>query len=231
MAQYFYPQGQTKVMNEGFASFTHYTIMNRLHELGLTTIGAHMEFLTMHANVLFQPDFDDPRYSGFNPYALGFAIFHDIARAAAEPDDEDRRWLPGVAGCGDPMAAVREAVVNYRDESFLRQYLSPKVMRRFRMFRLFDKAEARAFEVTAIHNERGYAELRESVADDHEWHARHPMLTAVDIDRSSRTLTIEYRPYRSRALLDPKSAFAHLRTLWTRPVILRHASTGQIILS
>jgi len=231
MAQYFHPQGLTKVMNEGFASFIHHTIMNRLHEQGMTSTGAHIEFLALHANVLFQPEFDDPRYSGLNPYALGFAIFQDIARAAAAPDEEDRAWLPAVAGCGDPMGAVREAAANYRDESFIRQYLSPRVMRRFRLFRLHDKAEARAWEVTAIHDERGFAELRESLADDHEWHARHPMLAAVDIDKSSRTLTLEYRPYRNRALHDPKATFAHLRTLWTRPVVLRHAGTGQTILS
>ena len=32
LAQYFYPQRQTKVMNEGCATFVHYTIMNRLYD-------------------------------------------------------------------------------------------------------------------------------------------------------------------------------------------------------
>ncbi len=231
MAQYFYPQGQTKVMNEGCASWTHYTIMNRLHEKGLTTRGAHFEFMDMHAKVLFQPDFDDPRYYGMNPYALGFAIFRDIERAALEPDDEDRVWLPGVAGSGDPVGAIKDAVANFRDESFLRQYLSPKVMRRFRLFRLHDRQNAPAYEVTAIHNERGYAELRDSLADEYEWHAHHPMLAAVEVDRASQVLTVEYRPYRDRTLLDPKAALVHLRALWTRPVVLRNAVTGQVILS
>jgi len=231
MAQYFYPQGQTKVMNEGCASWAHYTIMNRLHEKGLTTAGAHMDFLALHANVLFQPDFDDPRYYGINPYALGYAVFRDIERAALDPDDEDRRWLPGVAGSRDPLGAIKEAVANFRDESFLRQYLSPKVMRRFRLFRLHDRADAPAYEVTAIHNERGYADIRESFADDYEWHAHHPMLTAVAVDRTSRALTVEYRPHRGRGLREPKAAFQHLCTLWTRPVIVRHAVTGQVLLS
>ena len=31
-SQYFYPQRQTKMMNEGCATFVHYAIMNRLHE-------------------------------------------------------------------------------------------------------------------------------------------------------------------------------------------------------
>jgi stage V sporulation protein R len=78
IAQYFYPQSQTKVMNEGCATYCHYKIMNRLHEKGLLTDGAMVEFLTSHTNVVFQPHFDDRRYSGINPYALGFAMMQDI---------------------------------------------------------------------------------------------------------------------------------------------------------
>src|SRR5205823_10145979 len=55
IAQYFYPQSQTKVMNEGCATYTHYTIMNRLHAKGLLTDGAMVEFLQSHTNVVFQP--------------------------------------------------------------------------------------------------------------------------------------------------------------------------------
>ena len=39
LAQYFYPQGQTKVMNEGWATFWHYTLLNRLHEQRQVTDG------------------------------------------------------------------------------------------------------------------------------------------------------------------------------------------------
>src|ERR1700742_3938628 len=74
IAQYFYPQSQTKVMNEGTATYVHYRIMNRLHSQGQLSDGNFLEFLQSHTNVVFQPDFDDPRYSGFNPYALGFAM-------------------------------------------------------------------------------------------------------------------------------------------------------------
>ena len=45
IAQYFYPQSQTKVMNEGCATYVHYRIMNRLHEKGQITDGAFLEFL------------------------------------------------------------------------------------------------------------------------------------------------------------------------------------------
>jgi spore cortex formation protein SpoVR/YcgB (stage V sporulation) len=46
--------------------------MNRLYDLGKISEGSMLEFLSSQANVVFQPDFDDRRYSGLNPYALGF---------------------------------------------------------------------------------------------------------------------------------------------------------------
>ncbi len=56
IAQYFYPQSQTKVMNEGCATYVHYRIMKRLHEKGALTDGAMVEFLRSHTNVVFQPE-------------------------------------------------------------------------------------------------------------------------------------------------------------------------------
>jgi hypothetical protein len=55
VAQYFYPQRQTQVMNEGWATFWHYTILNRLYDEGLVTDGFMMEFLQSHTNVVYQP--------------------------------------------------------------------------------------------------------------------------------------------------------------------------------
>ena len=43
IAQYFYPQQQTKVMNEGCACFVHYHIVNALRDKGLLTDGAMIE--------------------------------------------------------------------------------------------------------------------------------------------------------------------------------------------
>src|SRR5215475_14649406 len=62
----------------------------RLHEKGQLTDGNMVEFLRSHTNVIFQPDFDDPRYSGINPYSLGFAMMSDIERICTEPTAEDQ---------------------------------------------------------------------------------------------------------------------------------------------
>src|ERR1700747_2457923 len=165
IAQYFYPQSQTKVMNEGTATYVHYRIMNRLYEQGRISDGNFLEFLSSHTNVVFQPDFDDPGYSGFNPYALGFAMMRDIERIVTDPDDEDREWFPDIAGTGDVMGVLRNVWANYRDESFIGQFLSPRLMRQFRMFHLHDDPEQRAgISVDAIHNERGYRRVRRELA-------------------------------------------------------------------
>jgi spore cortex formation protein SpoVR/YcgB (stage V sporulation) len=117
IAQYFFPQRQTKVMNEGCATYVHYKIMNRLHEKGQITDGAMLEFLASHTAVVFQPDFDDRRYSGINPYALGFEMMCDIERIATQPTAEDRQYFPELAGCGDGLGALKDAWANYRDPS------------------------------------------------------------------------------------------------------------------
>ena len=112
-------------MNEGTATFVHYRIMTRLHEQGRISDGSFLEFLQSHTNVVFQPDFDHPYFSGFNPYALGFAVMQDIERIVTSPDDEDYEWFPDIAGTGDAMEVLRDIWANYRDESFLSQFLAP----------------------------------------------------------------------------------------------------------
>src|SRR5262249_35851935 len=87
-----------KMMNEGCATYVHYEIMRRLLDTGQITEGAYMEFLHSHTNVVAQPDFDDRRYYGLNPYALGFAMMKDIERICVNPELEDRHWVPPNSG-------------------------------------------------------------------------------------------------------------------------------------
>ncbi|VCZ49624.1 hypothetical protein BANRA_00002 [Klebsiella pneumoniae] len=67
VSQYFYPQKQTQVMNEGWATFWHYTILNHLYDEGKVTERFMLEFLHSHTNVVFQPPYNSPWYSGINP--------------------------------------------------------------------------------------------------------------------------------------------------------------------
>ena len=133
--------------------------------------------------MVFQPDFDDPRFSGFNPYALGFAMMQDIERIVTNPDDEDREWFPEIAGTGDVMAVLRDIWANYRDESFISQFLSPRLMRQMRMFHLHDDPDERAgVKVDAIHDERGYRRIRRELARQYDVGFIDPNIEVVDVD-------------------------------------------------
>ena len=63
ISQYFYPQKQTQVMNEGWATFWHYTILNHLYDEGKLTDSFMLEFLQSHTNVVYQPPYNSQYYS------------------------------------------------------------------------------------------------------------------------------------------------------------------------
>ncbi len=217
IAQYFYPQKQTKVMNEGCATFVHYEIMNRLYDKGLMTEGAMLEFLRSHAAVTFQPDFHDPRYSGINPYALGFAMMRDIKRICEDPTDEDREWFAEIAGNGDAMGTLKEAWAHFRDESFVLQYLSPKLIRNFRLFTVFDDADDPIMLVDAIHDERGYEHVRRALAHHYDLSRSEPDIQITDVDLKGNRRLILTHYVRDGMLLgksDCDSVLVHLAQLW-----------------
>jgi spore cortex formation protein SpoVR/YcgB (stage V sporulation) len=224
IAQYFYPQRQTKVMNEGTATYVHYRIMTRLHEQGRISDGNFLEFLQSHTNVVFQPDFDDPRFSGFNPYALGFAMMQDIARIVSDPDDEDREWFPDIAGTGDVMAVLCDVWANYRDESFISQFLSPRLIRQMRMFHLHDNPDERAgIRVDAIHDERGYRRVRRELARQHDVGFIDPNIEVVDVDLAGdRRLMLRHAVVKGVQLneADTRRVLQHLADLWSYDVSL-----------
>jgi stage V sporulation protein R len=104
-AKYFIPQIQTKIMNEGWASFWHYRLM---HKLDLPQ-KYHIPFLKSHNQVL------RPHVGGLNPYHIGFEIFKKI---------EERH---GIEEC----FLARETA---HDVSFLRQYLTEEDARELGLF-------------------------------------------------------------------------------------------------
>ncbi|HTW29339.1 MAG TPA: SpoVR family protein [Acetobacteraceae bacterium] len=234
LAQYFYPQRQTKVANEGCATFCHYEIMTRLHEQGRIPDGALLEFLHSHSSVITQPDLTSRHFSGWNPYALGFAIMRDIQRACLEPDDEDYEWFPAFAGNGDPWGTLRDVWANYRDEGLIRQFLGPKVMRRFRMVQLADRAAEPAYVVEEIHDEPGYRRIASLLADQYEPASLAPLIEVADVDLfGSRKAKLTHES-RHGVRLDARAAqktLRHLQILWGYEVCLqeREAESDRLI--
>lgn len=103
--EYFIPQIETKIMNEGWASYTHYNI---LKELDLPQ-ELHLEFLKRHNDVIA------PAIGGLNPYYVGFKIFEDL----------DKKYGR------DKIFEVREIE---RDSSFLRRYLTKDLCEELNLF-------------------------------------------------------------------------------------------------
>lgn len=103
--RYFIPQIETKIMNEGWASYSHYNILKQLdlpQEL-------HFEFLKRHNDVIA------PAIGGINPYYVGFKIFEDLEKRYGK----------------EKIFEVREVE---RDSSFLRRYLTQELCEELNLF-------------------------------------------------------------------------------------------------
>lgn len=227
ISQYFYPQMQTKMMNEGWASYWHYKIMIELYDQEYISDGSYLEFIESHTSVLRQPDM-----SGINPYYLGFRIFEDIERICKNPTEEDKRWFPELIG-RDWLEAVHEAMENYKDESFVLQYLSPKVIRDLKMCSFFDDEKALNYKVTSTETEEDVLQLRKHLSEQYSINLLLPHIEVVGFDPSDyETLKVYHYEHRGQRLdEDGKLAWKSFEYLWGDPCTFSmiDPDTGEII--
>lgn len=231
IAQYFYPQGQTKVMNEGWACFWHYTLLNGLYDDGLVTDEFMLEVLQNHTNVIRQPAFNSPHFSGINPYTLGYHMMQDIKRICQNPTDEDKQWFPFLANT-DWQTSMDSAMRNYKDESFINQYLSPHLIRDMKLFHVVDDDKHPELMVNAIHNETGYRTIRESLARQYNLGYLEPDIQVFSVDiEGNRALTLQHTQNNRVPLAENTfEVIKHLHTLWKFPVVLQTVdATGEVV--
>ncbi len=215
ISQYFYPQKQTQVMNEGWATFWHYTILQHLYAEGVVTDKFMLEVLHNHTNVVFQPAYNSKYYSGINPYALGFAMFTDIRRICEDPTEEDKTWFPDIAG-SDWVETLHFAMQNFKDESFISQYLSPKVIRDFHLFAIVDDDQQQHLDVAAIHNSDGYQKVRQMLSNQYNLSNIEPNIQVFNVDVvGDRSLTLQFIPNQRVPLAaNYPEVLKHLHRLW-----------------
>ena len=222
ISQYFYPQRQTKLMNEGWASFVHYYIMNRLWEKGQINDGSYLEFIHSHSSVLTQLNYNHKYYNGFNPYALGFAMFNDIRRICTNPTREDEEIFPHLVG-KDWLDICLDGVENFRDESFVIQFLSPELIRKWRLFEIEDKGGEEHYKINHIQDLRGYNKIKESLSKHYSLANLQPNIQIIDANlKTTRKLELIYTSMNNKTLNGSKDkVIKHIEFLWGYDVDLK----------
>ncbi len=87
----------------------------------------------------------------------------------------DKAALPG----GVPWKSARPATHGFR---FIQQFLSPRLIREFKLFALSDAAEDQHYTVQAIHDERGYRDVRRCLAEMYDLSRIEPDIQVADVD-------------------------------------------------
>ena len=176
--------------------------------------------------MVFQPDFDDPRYSGINPYALGFAMMQDIERICTDPTAEDQQWFPAhrrlqrprwrcCATCGRTTATRASSC----------SILSPRMIRQFGLFHVLDDANepqpAGPGDPRRARLSQDPAALARALRCGLEL---APDIQVVDVNLAGdRRLILHHRAL-NRVLLEEKDAklvLQHLADLWGYDVLLK----------
>lgn len=130
---YFWPQLETKIMNEGWASYWHQRIMR---ELDLDTAET-IEYAKLNAGVL------QPSRTSINPYYLGLKIFEDIERRYDNPTEEMKKMGVKPGSGREKIFEVREIE---SDISFIRNYLTKELVEQEDLY-LFEK-KGNTYQIT-----------------------------------------------------------------------------------
>jgi stage V sporulation protein R len=213
-ADYFLPQIETKIMNEGWASYWHYRILNSLD----MDPALHLEFLKRHNQVI------RPVRGGMNPYHLGYKIFETIYEGWEDPSEAEREEYGRPGGQGrEKIFQVREAD---RDESFLRQYLTEELMRELDLFQHEKKGTDRV--ISHVSTPEDWKTIKETLLRSVGLGSM-PVISIVEVKTQGGQEMILRHEFDGREL-DAEYADRTLRyvqQLWGKKVILKTRLAGE----
>ena len=209
--EYFVPQMQTKIMNEGWASYWHSRIMR---ELDLND-SDHLEFAELHSGVV------SPHKGQLNPYYLGYKVFEDIERRWDNPTEEDRKVFGREPGGG--RAKIFEVREMENDVSFLRNYLTEELCTDLDLF-VFELIDEEAWTITDKRWERVRDQLVANMTN-----FGFPYIEVTDGDYNGNRELYLRHSYEGTEL-DTRYArktLEHVYSLWGRPVHLETIIDGE----
>ncbi|MGE0802957.1 MAG: SpoVR family protein, partial [Lautropia sp.] len=120
------------------------------------------------------------------------------------------------------------AMRNYKDESFIAQFLSPRLIREFHLFAVADHQTEDAILIDSIHNEAGYRRVRQLLAQQYNRDYLLPDIQIVNFDRDGdRSLRVQHRRHRGRPLSNEAArVLGYLQRLWGFKVRLDTVDEG-----
>ncbi len=209
---YFVPQMQTKILNEGWASFTHARIMR---ELDLTD-AEYAAFAQMHSGVLA------PNRFHINPYHVGYKILEDIERRWDNPTEEERTKLGRQPGQG--RAKLFEVREIESDVSLLRNYLTKDLVRDLDLY-LFEK-EGDEWVISANWTE--WEKVRDGIVAGLT-NFGVPYITADDADYNHNTELLMRHHFEGQELDLPyaEKTLEYVYSIWSRPVHIETIFEGR----
>ncbi|WP_338824898.1 hypothetical protein MHOCP_04570 [Moorella humiferrea] len=208
--RYFWPQMETKIINEGWATYWHVRIMRELDLTEKETI----DFANLHAAVT------QPGKMQINPYYVGSKIFEDIERRWENPSPEEkkRNIRPG----GEGRAKIFEVRSCENDVSFLRNYLTKELVEELDLF-LYQKIGAEWVVV-----ETDWEKVRDDLVS-RLTNCGFPYIVVEDGDYQRRGELYLKHCYEGRELdvyyLEKTLPYVYL--LWGRPVHLETVIDGK----
>ena len=149
-------------------------------------------------------------------------MMQDIKRICENPTDEDKAWFPYLANT-DWLSSLDFAMRNFKDESFIAQYLSPKLIRDLKLFHIVDDDRSPELYVNAIHNELGYQKIREALSRQYNLGYFEPDIQVYSVDlQGDRSMTLRYTQQNRVPLGDTTAdVLKHLYSLWKFPIVLQ----------
>ncbi len=212
--QYFLPQIETKIMNEGWASYWHHQLMNSLD----LPQDIYLEFLVRHNQVIC------PHPGSINPYHVGFKFWQDIERRFDHPrPDELAAYGPSPMSGRDKLFEVRESD---RDVSFLRRFLTEQLMRELDIFEFEPRGDN--LVVTKVADEDNWREIKETLLRTVGMNAQ-PVIKIHDADYGKNRALYLRHDYDGRDLHIgyAEKTLAYLHQLWGHRVLLETLMKGK----
>lgn len=212
-AYYFAPQGMTKIMNEGWATYWHSTMMTEK----LLNPSEVIDYAEHHSGTI-------ANHPGrLNPYRIGFLLFKDIeerwnkGRFGKEYEEcEDilakKHWDTG-AGLG--RQKIFEVRKLYNDITFIDTFLTEEFCREHKLFSFAYNKSNKQYEIESREFKTIKRRLLQSLTN-----LGQPIISVIDANFQNRGELLLQHQFEETELDKNYAAdtLKNLHTIWKRPV-------------